>query len=110
MGLYGVVSWIAARRTREFGIRISLGAERSRVFRTVLRSGLGTVVLGLALGGLVTWWGMELLGSGIVGLTAPSPLAFLAAGILLGSVALAATVAPAVRASSADPVRALRTE
>lgn len=110
VGLYGVVAWIAVRRTREFGIRISVGAGRGAVFALVIRWGLAAVGLGLVVGAAVGWLGLRAAGHGVAGLDSPRPLAFLLAAALLGCVTLVAASAPARRAARIDPVEALRAE
>jgi predicted permease len=110
VGLYGVVAWITARRTREFGIRISVGAGRAAVFTLVVRWALGAVGLGLAVGVGVGWLGLRATGHGVAGLDSPRPLAFVLAAALLGCVTLVAASAPARRAARIDPVEALRAE
>lgn len=110
LGLYGMVSYTVARRTREMGIRLALGAERATVIQMVLKSGLTLVGVGAATG---------IGGSVVVGRAADrflygsgglDPLAFVAAPALLAAVALLATWMPARQASRVDPVQALRTE
>jgi predicted permease len=110
IGLYGLVSYEVARRTREIGIRTALGAEKREVLRLVLSQGMrltlvGTVVgIGLALG--LTRYTTDLL----YGVKAADPATFLAVtGLLLG-VTLAASYVPARRATRVDPVVALRHE
>jgi putative ABC transport system permease protein len=110
MGLYGMVSYGVARRTREVGIRLALGAERGRVVSLILRGGLLFVAVGgvigvaasLGLGGLVEGF--------LFGVNGMDPLALLAAPLLLALVASVAAYLPARRASRVDPVRALRAE
>lgn len=110
MGLYGMVSYNVARRTREMGIRLALGADRGSVVTMVLKGGLAIVAVGAAVGIV----GAILLGQAVRGFVygagALDPLAVLAAPVILGLVAALATYLPARRASGVDPVRALRTE
>jgi predicted permease len=110
VGLYGMVSYNVARRTREMGIRLALGADQGTVIAMVLKSGLAIVgagaVIGLA-GALGLGSAVESFLYGTGGL---DPLALLAAPLFLTVVAALATYLPARRASSVDPVRALRTE
>jgi len=110
MGLYGMVSYGVARRTREMGIRLAMGADRRGVVTLILRGGLGLVGIG-AIFGLV---GAVLLGRAaerfLLGVGGSDPLTLIAAPALLAAIAAIATYLPARRASRTDPVRALRTE
>lgn len=110
LGLYGMTSYGVSRRTREMGIRLALGAERRKVIRLVLKSGL--VLVGM--GGAVGLVGAIILGRAagrfLVGVSGLDPLSILAAPLVLAAVAGLATYLPARRASRVDPVRALRTE
>jgi predicted permease len=110
VGLYGVVSQLATRRVREFGIRISLGADRLTIFRLALRGGALAVAAGLGLGSALAWVGLRFLQAGVAGLDAARPGAFVLAGLLLGVATLLAMGLPASRASRTDPVEALRTD
>jgi predicted permease len=108
-GLHSVVSHSVARRTNEFGIRIALGARREDVLRLVLRTTAGSVGAGLAAGAIlsvalaqvITAWTQE---------SARSPLILAAVAALLAGAATAACLGPARRASTVDPVAALRYE
>jgi ABC-type antimicrobial peptide transport system permease subunit len=110
VGLYGMVSYAAVRRTREMGIRLALGADRGSVVALVVRGGLVVVAIGgvlgiaaaLALGGAVRGF--------LIGVEALDPVALLAAPVALAAVALLATWLPARRVSRVDPVGALRSE
>jgi predicted permease len=110
VGLYGMVSYAAARRTREMGIRLALGADAGRVVGLVVRGGLGVV----AVGGVVGLGASMFLGSVVqrflYDVGSLDPVALLAAPALLGAVALLATWLPARRVSRVDPVNALRSE
>jgi ABC-type antimicrobial peptide transport system permease subunit len=111
IGLYGILLYSVARRTREIGLRVALGAAPSHVLRTVLRSsfsltGVG-LTIGLALALLVTRPVAMFL---VPGLRPSDPATFAAVVAILASVAVFATVTPAVRALRVDPVTALRHE
>jgi ABC-type antimicrobial peptide transport system permease subunit len=110
IGLYGVVSYAVSQRTREMGIRMSLGADAGTVIRMLTGSGMKLVavggVLGLALALLVA----RLLSQLLFGVGAFDPVTFVAVPALLGGVALLAAYFPARRASRVDPVSALRAE
>ena len=110
VGLYGVVSQLAVRRTREFGIRISLGAERPAIFALAMRGGVLPAGVGLAVGAGLAWAGIRLLNMRVAGLSAVNPVAFLGAALLLALATLTATGIPAVRAARTDAVDALKVD
>jgi predicted permease len=110
VGLYGVTSFLASQRTRELGVRVALGAGPIDVLRLVLRGGTGQVLLGLALGLLLSAGCMALMASGGMETTAWSfPVAGTSCAVL-GATGLAAILIPAWRATKVDPVEALRAE
>jgi ABC-type antimicrobial peptide transport system permease subunit len=110
IGLYGVTAFAVARRTREIGIRIALGAERMGVIRMVLRDVAGMAGAGIVLG-LASSFGLaRYVESQLYGVPRHDPTTFVAAALVLGAVALASGWLPARRASRVDPVRALRQE
>jgi len=110
VGLYGVTSYTVVRRTSEIGIRMALGADRRGVAAMILRSALLQTLLGLAIGIPVAFYGVTLVKSQLYELTTVSSGALVVAvGILLAAACVAGVI-PARRASSVDPVRALRTE
>jgi ABC-type antimicrobial peptide transport system permease subunit len=110
VGLYGVLAFTVAQRTREFGVRMALGADGARVRRMVLVQ-VGRMVI---IGGIIGIAGAIALGRGaqslLFGLEGNDPLAMIAAVLIIGVVALAAAYVPAWRASRVDPMRALRQE
>jgi putative ABC transport system permease protein len=110
VGLYGVAAQLAVRRVREFGIRISLGAERRSIFALALRGGATTLLLGLLAGTALAWAGLRFLRAGVAGLDGAHPYAFLAAMLLLAAATLIATGLPAARAARTDPVEAMRAD
>ena len=110
LGVYGVLAYAVAQRTREIGVRMALGAKPSDVTRMVLRSGLRLSGLGLVAGAVLAFALSSLLRSLLFGVTAIAPSIYLAAAAVLLFVALAACVIPAQRASRVDPMLALRDE
>jgi predicted permease len=110
VGIYSVVSYAAAQRTQEIGIRMALGAGRGDILKMVLKQGVGVVGVGLLLGLAAALAGTRVLADLIVGVKPADPLTFVAVGILLASVALLACWIPARRATRVDPLVALRYE
>ena len=110
IGIYGVLSGSVAERTRELGIRLALGAQRSAVLRLVLGQGLKLSAAGIALGLLGALAVTRLLQSLLFGITATDPLTFTMSAFLLLAVALIACWLPAARATKIDPMVALRHE
>jgi putative ABC transport system permease protein len=109
-GIYGVVAYLVTLRTREFGIRMALGADSGRVLGMVMRRGALVVALGLLLGIAGAAILTRLLSSILYGVTATDPVTFVAMAGLLALVALAACLIPATRAARVDPAVALRVE
>ena len=109
IGLYGVMSYSVRRRTREIGIRMALGAQRSAVLATVLRQGLVLTSIGLATGLLIAVAVGRLSASLLYGISGTDPTTFLVVSTVLVAAALVAIVIPAWRAAQVDPVVALRT-
>ena len=110
IGLYGVLSFQVARRTREIGIRMALGSSRRDVLGLVLRQGATLVGLGLAVGLLGAFGLAQLLKSLLVGVHPWDPLAFASVVVVLLLAAFAACLVPARRATRVDPLLALRHE
>jgi len=110
VGLYGVLSYLVTQRVTEIGIRIALGAQRQQVLALVLRDGLRPVVIGLAIGiagGALVGF---LIRSLLYGTEPLEPMVFVSMTVTLMLVAAGACAAPAWRASSIEPMQALRTE
>jgi putative ABC transport system permease protein len=110
VGIYGVIAYIAAQRTREIGIRMALGARPADVLRMVLAQGLALTGAGIAFG-IVGAWGATRVVRALLYETSPTDsLTFAAVVALLGAAALLACWVPARRAMRADPIAALRCE
>ncbi|HEX6314885.1 MAG TPA: ABC transporter permease [Gemmatimonadaceae bacterium] len=108
IGLYGVMSYAVAERTREFGIRAALGADRARVLQHVMKEGVWLTVIALAMGGAGSYAAVQLLRNMLFQVSVHDPWIFAAGGLVLGTVALIACLVPALRATRVDPVTALR--
>jgi len=110
VGVYGVRAYLVARRTREIGIRVALGAPRNEVLALILREGLLLTSTGLGVGLLLSLAAGRLLGSRLYRVSWAAPPSLAAAVLLLGAAALLACWLPARRAASIDPIQALRCE
>ncbi len=110
VGLHGVLSFVVARRTREIGIRMALGASRRSVVRLVFREMLFVILIGLTAGLAAGYLSGRYVESQLFGVRAEDPWVFAASGLALLAAALGAALLPAWRASHLDPVSALRCE
>ena len=110
IGLYGVVAYSVARRTKEMGIRMALGAQRRRVIGMIVKGAVRLVVVGIALGLPAAWAASRWVKSMLFGLTPTDPTTMTGAALVLASAALLAAYVPARRASRVDPMTALRHE
>jgi ABC-type antimicrobial peptide transport system permease subunit len=110
VGLFGVMSFSVARRTREIGIRMALGAQTKDVIRLVLGEGMFLVIAGVVLGLALALAATRLLSSFLYGVSATDPLTYVGITLLLAAVALLAALIPARRATRVDPMVALRYE
>ncbi|MGH9405514.1 MAG: FtsX-like permease family protein, partial [Terriglobia bacterium] len=110
IGTYSVVSYSAAQRTFEIGMRMALGATKRNIFSLVLGQSLRLVIAGLAVGVLVSLAVTRTLAAFLYGTTATDPVTFLGVCSLMVVVALLAGYIPARRAASVNPLKALRTE
>ena len=110
IGLYGLLAYTVEQRTREIGIRMALGAERSRVVRSVLAGGARLVLIGIVLGLPVAWVASRSIAAMLFNLTPMDPLTIGASILMLALAAQIAAYLPARRASAVDPLVALRHE
>ncbi len=110
LGIYGVLAYAVERRTREIGIRMAVGAQRSEVFRLVVGQGMWLVIAGVGLGVLLALALTRYLGALLYGVTPADPLTYVCVVVFVLVVALAACYVPARRAMRVDPMVALRYE
>jgi putative ABC transport system permease protein len=110
IGVYGVMSYMVARRTQEMGVRMALGARPTQVVGMVLRQGGLTIGVALAVGLVAAYGVSRLLESQLYGVQRADALTYALAPAILGAVALLACWMPARRAARVDPVVALRSE
>ncbi|HKW61524.1 MAG TPA: ABC transporter permease [Candidatus Acidoferrum sp.] len=110
VGLYGVISFLVTRRTREIGVRIALGARSSEVLRLILAEGMKLVVIGVVIGIGAALVLTRVLESMVYGVSLRDPLIFVLVSLVMIAVSLLACYVPAWRASRVDPITALRHE
>jgi ABC-type antimicrobial peptide transport system permease subunit len=110
IGVYGVVAYATARRTREIAVRLALGADARRIVGLVVRDGLMWTLAGLIAGVLGALVLTRYLESLLFGVTPTDAVTFTTVAVLLGAIAAVATALPAIRAVRTDPMLALRSE
>jgi putative ABC transport system permease protein len=110
VGIYGLMSYSVAQRSRELGVRIALGAARSDVLRLVLRQGMRLALIGIGVGVGAAFALTRVIASQLYGVKATDPATFATVALLLAVTALAANLVPAVRATRVDPAVVLRDE
>ena len=110
VGIYGVVSYSVAQRTREMGIRMALGAPPSSLVSLVMRHGGRMGVAGIVVGIGTALFAGRFAGKLLYGVRPGDPMTYVLVALLLGAVAVVATILPARRATRVDPASALRAE
>jgi len=110
VGLYGLLSFAVAQRTREIGLRIALGAPQANILSLVLHRALLLTGIGLTAGGILAWFAVKFASGYIYGVQAHDGLTFAAVVLVLAAASLVAAWLPARRAASVDPILALRSE
>jgi hypothetical protein len=110
VGLYGLLSFAVAQRTREIGLRIALGAPQGNILNLILRRALLLVAIGLTIGGALAWFAVDSPAATSYGVQAHDGLTFAAVVMVLAAASFVAAWLPARRAASVDPMQALRAE
>ena len=110
VGIYGVISYSVARRSKEFGLRMALGAQPGNVLSLVMKQGVVLTAAGVMVGVGAALALTRLMATLLFGVQPTDPLTFLGVSALLAAVALAASYIPALRATKVDPIKALRYE
>jgi putative ABC transport system permease protein len=109
-GIYGVMTYNVTQRRREIGVRVALGAQRGQVLRTILGEGMMTTGIGIILGVVAAFALTRTIQSLLFAVTPTDPLTFALVVVLLAMVATLASYLPARRATTVDPMEALRQE
>ncbi len=110
VGIAGVLAFTVSWRTREFAIRLAVGAQRRRILASVLIDGLTTAAIGIAAGGLLGWGLSRLAGNYVAELQLPGPIPLIGSAAVVVTSALLASLIPAARAARVDTLQALRAE
>jgi ABC-type antimicrobial peptide transport system permease subunit len=110
VGLYGVLSYVVAQRTREIGVRMALGATAGAVRRQVVSEGTKVVLVGVVIGAVAALASTRLLGTLLYEVKAVDPVVFLAMSLAMVGIGMLASYMPARRASNVDPIEALRSD
>ena len=110
VGLYGVLAYAVAQRSREIGIRIALGASSGRIARSIVLQGLGFAVAGVIAGLVGAFWGTKLIAQMLYGVERTDPVSFTIGATVLVATALLACIVPTRRAVGVDPLVAMRAE
>jgi putative ABC transport system permease protein len=110
IGLFGVISYTVGRRTREIGVRMTLGATRGSIARLVVGDGIRLAIMGIGIGLAGASAATRLLEHSLYGVSRLDPIAFVGGAVVLLAVSTIACIAPTVRATSIDPALAVRVE
>jgi putative ABC transport system permease protein len=110
IGLYGVISYVVAQRTREIGIRVALGATSRDIASSVIGRGVALSAIGLATGLVAAMWATRFIRATLFGITSGDPLSFLATAVLLLVISAIACLRPTSRALAIDPSIAMRAD
>jgi ABC-type antimicrobial peptide transport system permease subunit len=110
VGIYGVLAWAVSQRINEIGVRMSLGAHPRQVRRMIVIEGATLLVIGLAIGAVASLFASRVVEGMLYGVTTNDPTTLVAVAVLMGAVGVIAAWVPAMRASSVQPVEALRSE
>jgi putative ABC transport system permease protein len=110
IGIYGVLSFLVSKRTREIGIRMALGARRQDVFRSIMKEGAQLAMAGVALGMAAALIGTRVLSRELYGVGPADPLTYLAVAVVMAIATISACCVPTDRATRVDPLIALRQE
>ena len=110
IGMYGIIAYSVVRRTHEIGVRIALGADRTRVIWMILEQGLKITLIGAAFGLILSYWSTRLLGSMVQDVKMNYPLTMAGVVLLVSAVAVIACLIPGYRAGRLNPVDALRAD
>jgi putative ABC transport system permease protein len=110
IGLYAVLSYMVSQRTHELGLRMALGAQRGNVLGLVMRRGLNLTLIGLAIGGAASLVLTRFVANLLYGVQALDPLTYISVAAVLLVVSSLASLVPAARAASLDPMQTLRNQ
>jgi predicted lysophospholipase L1 biosynthesis ABC-type transport system permease subunit len=110
IGVYGVISYHVGQRTRELGLRMALGANRSSVIGLAVGQGMKPAIAGVIAGLIATWFLASVMESQLYGVTTRDPFTYVAVAVILLATGFTAALVPAVRASRVDPTVSLRAE